>query len=315
MERWKGKESMGILCVALVGIGACIMLYSIVDYYRALVYAKNKTSAKKLFSGSLNAFGFFMMVFFLVGYIVVGITFLSRETTLEDVLTAIIFVFGSMFVFIMVTLERRMSDRLFDKTGEVVRMLVNAMEAKDKYTRGHSDHVLNIVRLFYNNLPEVLKNQINLMHLMDAAILHDIGKLGIDDTVLNKTGKLSPEEWSVIRQHPELGKDILKNTSYQDIGDIIRLHHERMDGQGYYGVQGEDIPLESRVIMIADAFSALYTNRVYRTRQTFEEAMNVLREEAGTQFDKPLVDIFVKIPQQDLDAAGYVFQEKVSYVQ
>lgn len=191
------------------------------------------------------------------------------------------------------------------KTDEMVRTLVNAMEAKDQYTRGHSVHVSNLVEIFYDHLPDRLKKKIDKAHLTDAAILHDIGKIGISDDLLKKPGTLTEEEWAIIRQHPRMGKQILEQTSFKQVGHVILCHHERMDQQGYYRIPQEEIPLESKMIAIVDTFSALFTDRVYRPRKSFEEAVTVLKEVAGTQLDKELVDVFVSIPEQELLMASH----------
>lgn len=294
---------MRVICVLLIFWGACIVLYSIIDYYRDLVFIRDKTSAQKIFATKLNIIAFGVMVLFLVGYLAIDIIYLFRPLSEESTVTAFIFFFVSIFVFVMVTQERKKSIIIFEKTNEIVGMLVNVMEAKNQFMRGHSAHVYNIVCVFYMHLPHAFKTHINRTQLFDAALLHDIGKIGINDSILNKQGPLTPAEWEVMRQYPNMGKEILRGTSYEGVGEIIRLHHERMDGQGYYGVPGANVPLESRIIMIADTFSALYTNRAYRNAQSFEYAMRVIRESAGRQFDADLVEVFLTIPHAELDNA------------
>lgn len=297
---------MRIVCVLLIFWGACIILYSIMDYYRDLVFIRDKTSAQKIFSSKLSILSFGIMVLFLVGYLAIDIIYLFREISEESVVTAFIFFFVSIFVMVMVKQEGKKSVTIFEKTNEVVSMLVNVMEAKNEFMRGHSAHVYNIICVFYSYLPRYAKQIINRTQLLDAALLHDIGKIGIDDAILNKNGPLTPDEWEVMRQYPAMGAEILRGTSYEGIGEIIRLHHERMDGLGYYGVAGANIPLESRMIMIADTFSALYSNRAYRGAQTFENAMRVIKESAGRQLDADLVEIFLTIPREALEAASFV---------
>jgi HD-GYP domain-containing protein (c-di-GMP phosphodiesterase class II) len=155
--------------------------------------------------------------------------------------------------------------------------------------------------LIYNYLPEKIKRRINKSRLMDAAILHDIGKIGIPDNILNKPDKLTQEERHVVKQHAIVGKNILNNTSYQQIGEIISCHHERVDGNGYFNKTSDHIPLESKIIAVADTFSALCTDRVYRPKKSFNEAVQIIQEVSGTQLDLEIVKVFCSIPQEKLE--------------
>jgi HD-GYP domain-containing protein (c-di-GMP phosphodiesterase class II) len=137
--------------------------------------------------------------------------------------------------------------------------------------------------------------------LIDAAILHDIGKIGIPDSVLNKSGELTPEERHLIEQHATLGKKILEPTSYQLIGEIVCCHHERIDGKGYSKIPADKIPLESKIIAVADTFSALCTDRVYRPKKSYEEAVQIIKDVAGTQLDAEIVKAFCAIPKKELE--------------
>lgn len=305
---------MQFICLLLIGIGAAIMLFSILKYYKSLVLLKIQAYEQKVFANWIYIFCLILMLFFLAGYVIVAIAYANQPPSTNNLLVSCVFFFGAFFVFTMVSIERRMSNTISSKTGEIVRTLVNAVEAKDLYTRGHSDHVLNIVRLFFSKLPEEITGQINLPWLMDAAILHDIGKIGIEDQILNKPGSLTKEELQTIQQHPYLGKKILENTSYNAIGDIICYHHERVDGTGYFGLNKDQIPIESKIIAIADTFSAIYTDRIYRHKLAFSEAMDILRSAAGSQLDAELVEIFCTLTQQELDSAGFVFSDQVTYV-
>ncbi|MDL2236919.1 HD domain-containing protein [Christensenellaceae bacterium OttesenSCG-928-K19] len=289
------------ICLIAVFAGAAILLVSMIKYYRALVNFRLEAHEKKVFSRWTYGLCMVLMLMFFIGYVALGVTYSGRATlTLSDLLVAGIFFFGAVFVYVVVTVQGQMSRVIAGKTDEMVRTLVNAMEAKDQYTRGHSIHVLNLVKLFYAHLPDKLKRQINYPYLLDAALRHDIGKIGISDYVLNKPGALDEEEWKVIRQHPRLGKQILEQTSFKGLGNAILCHHERMDQQGYYRIPADQVPLESKIIAIADTFSALYTDRVYRPRKSLEDALAILREVAGTQLDADLVEIFCNIPKQQL---------------
>lgn len=179
--------------------------------------------------------------------------------------------------------------------NDLIRYFVNLIEAKDLYTQGHSHHVNAIVNAIFNCLPVAYQNKIDKEKLSMAALLHDVGKILTPDHILNKEGGLNEEEWQIMRQHPINGKSILANTSFADIADWIQYHHERMDGRGYYGLEGTQIPLESRIIAIADTFSALRTYRIYRPAKGLDETVRIMRESAGTQLDKDILDYFLSI--------------------
>jgi HD-GYP domain-containing protein (c-di-GMP phosphodiesterase class II) len=281
------------------------MLYSIITFLKSLVSFKAQANEQKIFASWVYAACMSLMLFFLAGYIVMGIACAYvEEISKSNFISALIFFFGSIFVCIMVTTLRRMSAALSKKTEEIIKTLVKTIEAKDRYTRGHSIHVANITELIYDNLPERLKNKICKTRLMDAAILHDIGKIGISDAILNKPGSLTPEERDVIEQHAVMGKRILEPTSYQLIGEIICCHHERIDGTGYFKMAADQIPLESKIIAVADTFSALCTDRVYRTKKSYEEAIRIIQDAAGTQLDAEIVDVFCALPEHILEKAG-----------
>ena len=173
---------------------------------------------------------------------------------------------------------------------------------KNKEVQWHSMHVRNITKLFYEHLPSVLKNTLDPTMLEYSAYLHDIGKLQIPDSILNKPGKLTDEEWKIIRTHPERGVKMLAAfDSFEEIADWILYHHERIDGNGYYKVKGDDIPLASRIIAITDAYSAITMKRAYEEAKSHEEAIRIIREVAGTQLDEELVDMFVKMTKRELE--------------
>ncbi|MDR4969197.1 MAG: diguanylate cyclase, partial [Acholeplasmataceae bacterium] len=129
-----------------------------------------------------------------------------------------------------------------------------------------------------------------------SGLLHDIGKISIDDDILNKKSELTEEEWVIMKKHPETGYQILSAVSeYDDIAKIVLFHHERYDGRGYpNGLYRDEIPIESRIIAVADSFDAMTRDRTYRKTLTTEEATSILQKEKGNQFDPKIVDIFLK---------------------
>jgi len=174
-----------------------------------------------------------------------------------------------------------------------VKILVEAIDAKDAYTRGHSDRV----RKWSVALAEKLGfSEKKLESLEFGALLHDIGMIGIKDEVLQKHGPLNSMEYEHIQEHPLIGVKIVEGgSSFKDEIPIIRHHHERFDGSGYPdGLVGENIPLEARIISIADAFDAMSSLRPYRREMSQEDALVEMEKGKGKQFDPNILEIFIK---------------------
>ncbi len=170
--------------------------------------------------------------------------------------------------------------------------LCQAVETKDVYTRGHSDRVSRGSAMIAR---EVGMRASRVEAIRYAGMLHDVGKLGVPTTVLQKSGPLSEEEFAAIQLHPMRGLEIVREIGFLDeaLAGIMH-HHERMDGRGYpMGLAGDEIPEFARVIAVADAFDAMTSNRSYRGARSIEEAIADLQKWAGTQFDPALVDAFV----------------------
>ena len=172
---------------------------------------------------------------------------------------------------------------------ETLNVLVRAIEASDPYTSGHSMRV--------SAYAEAIAKQVGLPQskidlIRSAALLHDIGKIGIDKNILNKTGRLEKEEFETIKSHPEIGATIIADLSYlSNISNIIRHHHERNDGKGYPdGLSHDNIPLETSILTIADSFDAMTTNRPYRSSLSLESALQEIKNNQGTQFNPDIVD-------------------------
>lgn len=180
---------------------------------------------------------------------------------------------------------------------EVITSLVNALEARDPYTKGHSERVAEYsLRL----AQELGWSQEQKEKLRKAALLHDLGKIGIPDTILHKRGKLNDEEYDFIKKHELFTVRILEPLKeFSEILPWILYHHERWDGKGYpHGLAGDAIPLASQIISIADVFDALVTGRDYKQAFTHEEAIGEIIRNKGTQFNLKLVDIFVSAFQE-----------------
>ena len=180
---------------------------------------------------------------------------------------------------------------------EVVTSLAGAIDAKDEYTKGHSSSVSRYSEALARalNLPEKDVERIKL-----GALLHDIGKIGIPESVLKKPSKLTDEEWEIMKQHPVIGaeKVLMPNESLHDLIPIVKYHHEHWDGSGYpEKLKGEDIPLAARIVSVADAYHALISDRPYRKGMSNEKACEILKVGAGIQWDKNLVSVFVNISE------------------
>lgn len=178
---------------------------------------------------------------------------------------------------------------------EIVTSLAGAIDAKDPYTKGHSTSVSRYSEALARaiNLPEHIVEKIKI-----GAMLHDVGKIGIPENVLKKPGKLDDEEWKIMKQHPTIGVDkvLTPNAVLHEFIPIVKYHHERLDGKGYpEGLKGEDIPLEARIVSVADAYHALVSDRPYRKGMPIEKACAILQEGAGIQWDSDLVRQFITI--------------------
>ncbi len=183
-----------------------------------------------------------------------------------------------------------------------IQSLAVALEAKDRYTAGHSQRVSRFAMMIARGL-ELPAPEVRIIG--QIGLLHDIGKIGMDDKVLNKPDKLTPEEFEMVKQHPVIGAQILAPVRSLE-GHIsgIRHHHESWDGRGYPdGLQGEAIPFTARIVCLADSFDAMTSTRPYRPGRTLEQAIEEMRRCAGTQFDARCVGAFVTILQREIEPA------------
>ena len=181
---------------------------------------------------------------------------------------------------------------------QLVTTLVNAVDAKDPYTNGHSNRVAMYAKEIAKRDGKSERYQNRLFYM---AIVHDIGKIGIPDQILQKPGRLSDEEFSVIKTHPLQGFEILSDAA--QIPWIVigaRWHHERYDGKGYPdGLAGEQIPEEARIITVADAYDAMTSDRAYRSRMDQKKVRSIIEEGKGTQFDPHFADIMIQMIDDD----------------
>lgn len=176
----------------------------------------------------------------------------------------------------------------------MLQTLSATLEAKDPYTEGHS----HMVEIYSEKIAQRLGlSSRRIEEIKVGALLHDIGKIGIDDSILNKPNRLTEKEYQAIMQHPQIGNDILKNVKLSNIThEIILHHHERYDGNGYPShTKGDELPIDVYIVSAADAFDAMTSKRPYCKNRTPQQALEVLKEESGKQFHPKVVEAFAKV--------------------
>jgi putative nucleotidyltransferase with HDIG domain len=195
--------------------------------------------------------------------------------------------------------ERMLSLRLHTQEKQqllisTIRSLVSTLEAKDKYTEGHSRRVADNSLTMAESLG-LGAAEVEELHL--AGLFHDIGKIGISENVLNKPGQLTKEEFDLIKNHPLISQKIVEHVPhFKRISHIVRHHHEFFDGSGYPdGLKGPDIPIGARIMSLCDAYDAMTSDRSYRPALAEERAIRIIERNAGSQFDPELVKLFLKL--------------------
>lgn len=225
-----------------------------------------------------------------IGVLYVDTQFTQRAFTESD--SSILNGFAAQ-AGVAVTLARSIQQE-HENYVSLVKIMLSTLESRDEYTAGHSDRV----GLYTRKLAEKLGwAAADLERALFAGFVHDIGKIGIRDVYLHKTGQLTPEERGVLEQHTVIGEKLLRNNTkgFEGILSAIRSHHERWDGRGYPdNLSGEEIPLLARMVGISDAFDAMTTARPYSTPKSWEQTFEILKKDAGTHFDPALVPLFIE---------------------
>ena len=196
------------------------------------------------------------------------------------------------------TKNRELEDFYF----ETVNALAQAIEVKDVYTGGHGDRLVDLAISIAERLNVSDEERVWLKY---AAALHDIGKIGVKETILTKPGKLTPEEYEEMKTHPAKGAEILREVKFlAPVVPIVYHHQERYDGKGYpSGLSGHQIPIGSRIVAVLDAFDAMTTNRPYRRGLPMDVAINELRRHSGVQFDPQVVEAFIQVMSESQHTA------------
>jgi HD-GYP domain-containing protein (c-di-GMP phosphodiesterase class II) len=191
-----------------------------------------------------------------------------------------------------------MSKRANQNSIEAIFAFARTIELKDHYTGEHAERTVYYATSLANTVG-LPKDQVECVR--KAAILHDLGKIGISEKILLKRSKLSVKEFSEIKKHPLIAVDIIRPIQFlQEIIPLVLYHHERWDGKGYpAGLKEEEIPIGARIVTLADVYQALTSDRPYRKAFTKEKAINILKDGAGFQFDPHLVEVFVRLLKKE----------------
>ncbi len=189
----------------------------------------------------------------------------------------------------MIAKERRDADY-----GEIISVFTNLLDSKDKYTATHSDSVRRIASMLARAMGLSAKE---IFDISIAASLHDIGKVRIPDSIINKPGKLDENEFMLIKRHPLISYEMIAGlSSFEEISGIVRHHHERIDGRGYPdGLSGDEIPIGAKIVAVADTYDAIVSTRSYRSALSHEYALGEIRRVAGTQLDEEVVNVFLSM--------------------
>ncbi len=244
------------------------------------------------------------------------ITYFSHYHLIDYKLLIFFFHWLSTFAmcsFILILIEKYLDEK--KNMVDLIHSLANSLDSRDKNTALHSSNVAEYSR----KIAEEMKlSKRKCENIYFGGLLHDIGKIGVPEDVLNKPMSLTNSEYELIKQHPVTGYNLVKHIKrFKDQGilDMILYHHERFDGKGYpSGLKGEEIPLEARIIGVADAFDAMTSKRIYQnTEANWKEALAEMERHKGTQFDPKVVTVFVKLFRNEVHNETYSLMKKRTY--
>lgn len=241
----------------------------------------------KEFASTFTQIYYFVLAILIIGFVV---TYLGTYVIMKKLVSII-----KEKDLSIGTLTRRLEDtKLIRAYTGTIQSLLTALDAKDKYTAGHSIRVADYAIKIASTMG---MDEENIKLIEEAALFHDIGKIAVPERILKKTKVLTEDEYDKVKQHPVTGEQIIRASGVLDkLSHIIRSHHERIDGHGYPdGLNGDAIPLEAQILAVADTFDALTSNRPYRKARSFQQAIKILQEVRGSQLNTELVDIFIEI--------------------
>jgi len=280
------------LVLALGGIAAGLA-YQVVNYllFVPVMWVRRGTAPAQLFKEDIKPFLPFQ-AFFLV--LSLGLAYAFQELGALGFALFVLPVLGLIYAFRIYSREMELAQRLERFSLQMAAGMITALDLKDNYTAQHSAAVAQYSFDIAKKMG-LSRRECNLAHL--AGLLHDLGKISVPDEVLNFHGRLVGESLRIIKDHSEAGQHILSNMSeFEELGLVVRHHHERFDGQGYPdGIEGKDIPLLSRIVTVADCYSAMISDRPYASRREVEWAMGELAAQRGLQFDPEVVDAFILV--------------------
>jgi HD-GYP domain-containing protein (c-di-GMP phosphodiesterase class II) len=264
---------------------------------KPLIVKKGDNQAQSLPGGEVLIYSTLLAVPIVEKGEVRGVIGVCDQKYVDRIDTDDLFLLENISGQIATTIENiDLNNEIDDTYYETLVMLARVVEAKDPYSAGHLERVASYVDAVAIKLRLDGETR-KILH--GGALLHDLGKVGIRDDILKKTGKFTDDEYAIMKEHSMIGENILKPLrSMIKLAELVRHHHEHYDGTGYPdGLKGEEIPITSRILAIADVYDSITTDRPYRKAMTKNEATKVLREEAGTKLDPKLVDLFINSMQ------------------
>ena len=237
-----------------------------------------------------------------------------EERSFHIYMVLLLSLFIIWFTWMVVQRQLNQQQIKLNMANETVMAIANAVDAKDVRTHQHSVRVAEYSEMIARemNCFKWWHRRKALANLKNAAHMHDIGKIGIPDSVLNKVGRLTDEEYAKMKSHVIGGAEILKDfTLVENVVDGTKYHHEHYDGSGYpEGLKGDEIPLFGRIICVADAFDAMTSNRVYRSSMDTEYVMNEMRRGRGTQFDPEVLDAFMRLVDKGIIDPNRIYAQR-----
>ncbi len=321
-----------LFALLLIASGAIVMLFSIFKYNQTIRLANGLLSAKETRIRLLEKFHRVLMCGFLVGYLVVIVILVADLAVVGNMVIGLIFLFGAIFVLLGIVLQTNMLlsirqhyDEIVSKNSQLIQTenvtifaLALQAEIRDRETGKHLERCCQYVKLLADELSLLPKYRLYLTQsyitdIVRASSLHDIGKVGVPDAILQKSSKLSTEEFENIKKHCEYGASILREAekkldfkSFFSIAiKIILSHHERWDGSGYpYGLTGDTIPLSARIMALADVYDALTTKRCYKAAIPHQETVNIINSEKGKHFDPDVCEAFLRKEKEFLQISA-----------